>query len=455
MTRLPFAPSLFAAALIATPFLSFPSPARADDSAAQAIAGKFAAAAEEEAKKRAAAEKAAAEKAAAEAEARKRAETQKAAAAEAEAKKRAEQAAEEDEIEMLTQARREAAERTAAEAAAKADEQRQADEARKAEEARVAAEQREKQAAEQRERQAAEQREKQAEEARLAEEARMKQMEADREEEARRLTEKLKRVAAERERRAAEALARKDAAPAPEQSLAERTKPITEDTAPPAATAEAPQAPPSAARETVPPSATAELPWQSAPPVARAPDTADIGVRPAPALAMSSRVTVLLILDTATGPPYRPVRTNANPVLCIGQSCWISAGSDRRAVEMPRIKALGPFNTLGARAGACNRKRACVFRDVDLDGIRAELQPIDLGFLRHIRHQPLAVDPDRSCDLAGNALVCGTTLRGDGWRAWVIPEATAVTAGPIALKAAVDRGLPSARAASLTAPVER
>ena len=203
------------------------------------------------------------------------------------------------------------------------------------------------------------------------------------------------------------------------------------------------------------PSETADLPWRSAPLAGSQPAPVETSVPRRSAPLAGSRVTVLLVLNSFRGPGRPAFRATANPVLCIGDSCWISSGTDRNAIEMPRAKALGPFNTIGARAGACNRKLACVFRDVDLDGGRAELQPVELGFMRHVRHQGVIADPDRSCDMAGKSVVCGSTLRGDGWRAWVIPEPLAAGAGAVALKAALDLGLPSARAAALSAPVER
>jgi colicin import membrane protein len=157
-------------------------------------------------------------------------------------------------------------------------------------------------------------------------------------------------------------------------------------------------------------------------------------------------------MDPGTTGNRRYGLKTADPVLCLGASCWVSAGPDKSAVEAARGKVLGPGNTLGRRAAACNHSLGCVFRDVDLKTDSASLQPIDLRIMRHDRRQPLAVRADRSCDFVGRRLHCATLFRAKDWRAWVIPEALAREAGEGALKEAIERGLPSGRAAALDRP---
>jgi colicin import membrane protein len=142
----------------------------------------------------------------------------------------------------------------------------------------------------------------------------------------------------------------------------------------------------------------------------------------------------------------------ADPVVCIGTTCWVSAGPDKSAIEAARGKVLGPGNTLGRRAAACNHSLGCVFRDVDLKSDMASLQPIDLRIMRHDRRQPLAVKTDRSCDFDGRQLYCATLFRAKDWRAWIVPEPLAREVGEAALKAAIERGLPVGRAAALDGP---
>jgi colicin import membrane protein len=93
-----------------------------------------------------------------------------------------------------------------------------------------------------------------------------------------------------------------------------------------------------------------------------------------------------------------------------------------------------------------------VFRDIDLGGDSAALQPIDLRIMRHDRRQPLAVRADRSCDFDGRRLYCATLFRAKDWKAWIVPELLAREAGEGALKEAIERGLPTGRAAALDGP---
>jgi hypothetical protein len=160
--------------------------------------------------------------------------------------------------------------------------------------------------------------------------------------------------------------------------------------------------------------------------------------------AHSGRATVLLILEPGDYGIRRFNRTQADPVLCVGTTCWISQGPGTSAKAMPRDRALG--NTLGGRAGACRMKLACVFRDVDLGTGKAPLQPVDLHVLRHDRREVTDASADPSCDVTAGRLLCGSTVRSATYRAWIVPELTAAAAGDAALEAALSGGLSSQRA---------
>jgi colicin import membrane protein len=154
----------------------------------------------------------------------------------------------------------------------------------------------------------------------------------------------------------------------------------------------------------------------------------------------TTRATLLLVIE----PGRRGIRrfnATADPILCIGDICYISRGAERDAQAMPRHHALGMINTLGRRAGACNASLECVFRNVDLGGAGVEVQPIDLRLLRHDRRRPLLARPDESCDLVDGRLVCFAPARGHTWRLWVVPEPVAREAGGPGLQAALDGGL--------------
>ena len=259
-----------------------------------------------------------------------------------------------------------------------------AEEARKAEAARLAKQADEKRVAEERA----------AEERRVAEEARAR-LERMRMEEARRIAEKfrLAREARERERGVRNSLG----GPPP------------------------------------PPEMDEPAPWSV--------DTA-----PANTGAIPSRVTVLLLMQPKrrgfSGTPGA-----ANPVLCLGRSCYISAGPGASADRLSRRKTLGPANSIGRRAGPCRRQLGCVFRNVDLGGVSGAIQPIDMGLLRHDRRDIKTVRADRTCEVIAGNLYCATPVTGHRYRAWIVPEAMAATVGPRALERALAQGLPAARSA--------
>ena len=398
----------------------------ADDKAAHALAERFAGGAEKEEAKRTAKRKAedARRQTAEEAEmlkrARAEAEDRKAAADKARAEEEAREARLEEERRIaeeqrLTEEKRVAEEKRAEEARRLAEEQRLAEEKRIAEEKRaeearrLAEEQRlaeEKRVAEEKR---AEEARRVAEEQRLAEEKRIaeerqKRLAAEREAEHTRLTEKLLKL---------------------QQQRAER-KQLTER-APMGLGAPA-------------------APVIAAPAKPEPPHTAVV-TAPAPA----TRVTILLVMDSGTNGIRRFGKKTADPVICSGPTCWVSSGTSRGSLTLARGQALGPANTLGRRAAACNQHLACVFRDVDLKTRAASIQPIDLRIMRHDRRQPLTLEADHSCRVSGGTLVCDKVFATSTWRAWVVPESVAAKAGPAAIEAALESRLGIKPSAALDA----
>jgi hypothetical protein len=302
-------------------------------------------------------------------------------------------------------AEREAAERQAKELAASQAKEREERHAREAAE-RKAAESTKRQAAAA-ERHAKELVERRQREKQVAAE-RMRQLESKREEEGRRLTEKLKKL----EQR--EALAKKDLDDGKKMSLG-------------------------APSESTYPTVATRKPAVTAPPSTAKQDRSPVG----------TRVTVLLVIEPGKKGIRRYGPKTADPILCIGRSCWISGGADAASVKMTRRRAFGPGNTLGRRAAACNRSLTCIFRNIDLAAVKAPLQLIDLRIMRHDRRQELSVGPDKTCDFDARHLSCATLYRAKTWRAWIVPEHLAERIGPEALKTALEGGLSSARSASL------
>jgi colicin import membrane protein len=446
-------------AVLVSVCLASEGPAIADDGAAHALAEKFADGAEKEEAKRRAAEakrktdeakrRVAAEEAEMLERARVEAAERKAAADKARAEEEAADARREEgerveKARLLAEQQRIAREKFIAEKLRIEEEQRLAEEKRHAEEERLAAERRaeeerriadEQRAAE--ERRIAEEKKRADEEHRLAEEKRRaederiaaeKRAEEERRvaEEKRAAEENQKRLAAEREAehvKLTQRLLRMEQERNARKALTEK-----EPKEPMGLGAKSPDTSPDAA-----PRATAPAVASSAPP--------------------TTRVTVLLVMEPGTNGIRRYGKKTADPVLCSGQTCWVSTGADSSATVMTRGQALGPANTLGRRAADCNQHLACTFRELDLKAASASVQPIDLRVMRHDRRQPLALEADPTCRLSGSVLVCDRVFATGTWRAWVVPEALAAKAGPETLEAALAGGLAIKPSAALRTPL--
>ena len=450
----------------------------ADDSAAHALAEKFSRAEDAEraeaAKKAEAKKKAEAEKARAEAERRKatvdqrakdEAEMQEAARQEADARRVADQRAAEERarIEAEQDAARADAARLAQEAEQRRiEDDRKAEEARQAEAARLAKDVEDKRLAEERKAEEARQAEaarqaeerkaedariaKEAEEKRLGEEHRAarfaKEAEAARQAEERRRAEAAKKAEEQRQADAArEALERQRTEEA--ERVAQKFR-LAREAREARLSREREQAARNSGTDTGnsdtrnslggpgPDATQPTAPW----------DATDTG----PARFLPTRVTILLAMDPrrrifATYPP------TANPVLCIGQGCYVSGGAGAPAEYMPRFSALGPANSIGRRAGPCRSQLTCVFRDVELGGGYGQIQPVDMGLLHHDRREIRGVRPDPTCDLISGRLFCAEPTVAEGYRAWIVPEVIATKAGAEALREALALGLPTVRSA--------
>ncbi len=166
--------------------------------------------------------------------------------------------------------------------------------------------------------------------------------------------------------------------------------------------------------------------------------------RPAP----STRVTVLLVME----PGRRGIRRfdkSADPIICVNGSCYVSRGASASAQELPRGRAFGPSVALGSRAGVCNDSLTCVFRGVDLGRTSAEIQPIDLRVLRHDRREAQMIEADPTCRVIQGQLSCRQAVFADDYMMWIVPEAVASQAGPMALESAVQSGLATHHSAAL------
>lgn len=161
------------------------------------------------------------------------------------------------------------------------------------------------------------------------------------------------------------------------------------------------------------------------------------------AASLGGRATVLLLIEPGNK-GIRRFKKTADPVICSRFDCYRSQGPGRSAVKLSRGDTLGPFNTLGLRAGACRSKLACAFRDVEIEDTGTTLQPVDLKLMKHDRREQLAVAPDKSCEIVVGRLYCSNPVVSKTWRAWIIPEDVAEQAGSEALEAALEEGLSDA-----------
>ncbi len=385
----------------------------AEPNPAHALAEKFSAASSDDSD---AAAKATAAKARAKAEKAKAV----AQAARADAKKREQELSRQrqaDELDMLARAKEEATRREAEQKRAEDDVARaeaaevalEAEAVRRVEANRAAAGQRE--AAEAAAKVSAETAAREL--AEKAETEKRVALEAQREAETLKLAERLKEArrakAAELDRQEAEARERSALATPP---IAQPSSVLPPAIGPTPTVTTAPVAGPAAVPERAP-QAIAALPTQ-----------------PAQAI-QSSRATVLLVLRPGTYGIRRWNQTQADPVLCLGDTCYLSQGADKPSKSMSRSVALGTGNTLGARAAACKGQLACVFRDVDFGPSgRADLQPVDLHILRHDRREVTQAAIDRSCAASRGQLTCSAAITAQTYRMQVIPEATAAAIEP-------------------------
>ena len=83
----------------------------------------------------------------------------------------------------------------------------------------------------------------------------------------------------------------------------------------------------------------------------------------------------------------------------------------------------------------------CVFRNVPVSPSQAWLQPVDLGWIRHDRREPVAIAADPTCRIAKQGLTCDRAIKGPDYRLWLVPEDVAREAGSDLLQKALAGGL--------------
>ncbi len=203
---------------------------------------------------------------------------------------------------------------------------------------------------------------------------------------------------------------------------------------PPSAQATTPQAP-------VPAQAAAPTPAPAAAPQIRI--EAKVNV-PAPAIVArpdgAPLATILAVLTHHAQNSARAI-TPPDPIICLADICYISAGPNADAKLISRADALSTKNTVTSGAGACKGVSRCAFRGVSMKR-GDEVQIIDLGLVGHDKREPADVTPDTTCHVDDGDLVCDQPVAAPDYRIWVVPETVAAAAGPGAIEHALADDLP-------------
>lgn len=137
----------------------------------------------------------------------------------------------------------------------------------------------------------------------------------------------------------------------------------------------------------------------------------------------NGRVTILLQMDPIAQRGRR--HESMDPILCVTDGCYVSNGPHQPASFMPGRRATRFGNAISRRAGACNHAYTCVFRDIEIGALPAEVQPVDIRVLRHDRRTPETIETLSTCRGSDNRLACTGVIQGDGFKMWVIPESVA------------------------------
>jgi colicin import membrane protein len=125
----------------------------------------------------------------------------------------------------------------------------------------------------------------------------------------------------------------------------------------------------------------------------------------------------------------------------VAGGCYVSNGADHPATFLHGHRAIRFGNAISRRAGDCNGDYTCVFRNVDLGALPAEIQPVDIRVLRHDRRAPEYVEALSSCRIAaGERLACTGAIHGDGFTMLVISEDMAERVPPHAFEGVLAGG---------------
>lgn len=233
-------------------------------------------------------------------------------------------------------------------------------------------------------------------------------------------------------------------APAVQKVVAPVTPPPTESaTTPPSAAAVIPVIAPAVTPAPVP-QKLVEAPAQTAPSpkpdVAKA-ETPTPAAPPAAEAAPTQPATILLSIELDSASSAGNTGQSHDPIICFAETCFVSAGLSADAVKISKGDALKLKSTTEISRESCKGKIACAYRNVALQK-GALLQLIELGSASNDPSRTYLTEPDASCKAAAGVLTCNNPIATPDFKVWVVPEATAKTAGTTAIEDAIAENLP-------------
>jgi hypothetical protein len=167
------------------------------------------------------------------------------------------------------------------------------------------------------------------------------------------------------------------------------------------------------------------------------------------AIMPAQHATLLLALETS-GASSKSGSTSAfDPMVCLGDSCFVSAGLNADAVKLTKLDALKLKSTSDASPDSCKGKVGCVFRNVAVPQ-GAQIQVIELGSATHDPLHASDAKLDTTCKMSDNGLNCDNPILTADFKIWLVPEETARTAGVQELEDTLADGLPHVDVARAT-----
>src|SRR5206468_1100196 len=88
------------------------------------------------------------------------------------------------------------------------------------------------------------------------------------------------------------------------------------------------------------------------------------------------RATILLVLEADRSDGIAVSRPD--PIICLGDRCWLSNGIEAPARPLRRSQALALKTSQDATSDSCSGKSACVYRNVAI-GPDSQIQVAELG----------------------------------------------------------------------------